>query len=350
MKFESKRPKLNLKTKKQEDSDDGGSYFISNRDVEFLSSGCTTLDCVLGGGWAFGRINNIVGDRSTGKTLVSIEACCNLVNLFPSRGVIRFVEPEAAFDTSYAAALGLPVERISFSSPQEINTVEDLATDLDKFIDSLGTDEPGLYILDSLDALSSKAELERKITDASYGDGKAKKMSEMFRRLNKRIKGKRMILQIISQTRDNIGVTFGEKHTRSGGKALDFYASQILWLSQTGVIKQVRNKVERVVGVSIRARCKKSKVGLPYRECAFDIKFGFGIDDIAANIKYLAAVGKLGMLQAGLGPDAVNRFIAVIEGQNPDAIKVWQHKINTTVKQAWGIVEQSFLPTRKKYG
>src|SRR5258708_16290960 len=129
MKLRSKlKPKLRLKSK-----DDGGSYFLAPTEVEFISSGCAVFDCVLGGGWAVRRIVNLVGDKSTGKTLLGIEACCNFVKQFSTIGKIRYVEPEAAFDKSYAAALGLPVDRIAFADDDSIHTVEDFHTDLDAF-------------------------------------------------------------------------------------------------------------------------------------------------------------------------------------------------------------------------
>lgn len=337
------KPSLSLKKKGEV-----GSYFLRQTATEFVKGGAAILNCILGGGWAVGRIVNLIGDRSTGKTLLAIEACCNFVMMFPSFGKIRYLEPEAAFDKSYAAALGLPIDRVDFAD-EGIDTVEAFHDDLEEFLDSLKDDEPGLYIVDSLDSLSSMAERARKITDNSYGDGKAKKMSELFRRLNQKIKSKRVLLFIISQVRDNIGVTFGAKHTRSGGKALDFYASQIVWLAQTGMLTKVINKVSRAIGVSVRAKCTKNKVGIPFRECSFDIVFGYGVDDIAANIKYLSSVNKLHMIQPGLQPDKVNRFIETINSQNADTLVSWRERLNKVVLQAWNDVETSFLPKRKKY-
>ena len=328
----------------------GGSYFPESKEVEVISSGCEVFNCVLGGGWALGRIANLVGDKSTGKTLLAIEACCNFLMKFPTSGKARYSEPEAAFDKSYAAALGLPIERIDFADDSSINTVEDFYDDLNAFLDSMEKDEPGIYVLDSLDALSSKAEKERAFGDPAYGDGKAKDLSKLFRMLTQKIKTKRVLVLIISQTRDAIGVTFGSKKTRSGGKALDFYSSQIVWLAQVATLKKVIKGVTRVVGVSIQARCKKNKVGVAFRECSFDIKFGFGVDDVAANVKWLASVNRLGLInQPGLNTAGVNKYLTTLELHSEESYRTLSGKIKEAVWKAWAQVEADFAPKRKKY-
>src|SRR5262249_54440053 len=125
---------------------------------------------------------------------------------------------------------------------------------------------PGFYILDSLDALSDEAEKARAIDEGTYAMNKAKQMSALFRRLCQEMAQYNCTLAVISQVRDNIGVTFGDAYTRSGGKALDFYCSQIVWLAQTGKIARTVKGIERIVGVDIKAKVKKNKVGLPFRE------------------------------------------------------------------------------------
>src|SRR5206468_8961680 len=107
------------------------------------------------------------------------------------------------------------------------------------------------------------AEQKREIDDGSYGANKAKKMGELFRRLVADLEEANVLLIVVSQLRDKIGVMFGEKQTRTGGRALDFYASHIVWLAEIGKIKKTIQKVERVIGVNVRARVKKNKVGLP---------------------------------------------------------------------------------------
>src|ERR1051326_6647481 len=198
---------------------------------ERIPSGSTLLDLALGGGWAIGRIFNIVGDRSSGKTLVAIEAFANFKRKFPT-GLMRYAEAEAAFDEAFAEQLGFPSD---VSRPEAlIDTVSDFEKDLFKFIEECKAKKvKGLYILDSLDAISSdeaienfKLRMDDKKEKGSYGAEKAKALSALFNLLVSKVEEADCALGIISQIRENIGVTFGETKSRSGGKALDFYASQ----------------------------------------------------------------------------------------------------------------------------
>src|SRR5271166_4934530 len=108
-----------------------GNYFTAPKtNLEFIASGCKVFDCALGGGWPLGRISNIVGDKSSGKTLIAIEACANFSRQFPN-GQIYYRESEAAFDTGYAQALGMPEEKVDFGDDEFI-TVEDLFEDMEK--------------------------------------------------------------------------------------------------------------------------------------------------------------------------------------------------------------------------
>ena len=299
----------------------GGLYFSSPKvNIKFIRTGCTMLDCVLGGGWPLGRVVNLVGDKSTGKTLLAMEAVANIF-LEYDNAQVWYNEAEAAFDSEYADALGIPIQRVTMI--ENCSTIEELFNDVDQIVKKART-APGLYIIDSLDALSDEAEMGRGIDEASYGGAKAKKLSEFFRRITKDIKKSNICLLIISQVRDNIGAMFGEKHTRSGGKALDFYASQVLWLAHMGILKRTVNKVERPVGVKIRARCKKNKVGLPFRDCDFEISFGFGVEDDKASLEFLKSIG----VQAKPSGDELRKL--VIEN--------------------WYKIEKTFLPTRRKYG
>lgn len=302
----------------------GGLYFHSPKEnVQFISSGCTMLDCVLGGGWPLGRVANVVGDKSTGKTLLAIEGVANFFRQFP-KGRVRYNEAEAAFDTDYAEALGVPFDRVELK--EDCTTVEELFEDVTEFLSEEKRAGPGFYILDSLDSLSDKAERERGIDEASYGGAKAKKLSEFFRRITQELKASQVSLLVISQVRDSIGVAFGDKHTRSGGKALDFYASQVLWLAHTGIIKRTVSKVERPVGVKIKAKCKKNKVGLPFRECTFEVTFGYGVEDVKASYEFLKEVG-------APAPRA----------NIPEA------ELRELVIRKWYEIEKTFLPTRRKY-
>jgi len=294
---------------------DGGNYFSKPRPLTFIPTGCQLLDLALGGGWAKNRIANIIGDKSTGKTLLMIEACANFAREFP-KGRIIYRESEAAFDQSYAAALGMPIDRVDFGEEQ-LDTVEDFFEDLSKV---MRTKTDCLYIIDSLDALSDRAELERNIDQPSYGGEKAKKMSQLFRRLARDIKRSNVTLLIVSQVRDKIGARFGRKTTRTGGRALDFYASQVLYLTQLGRLVKKFRKIKRPTGVRVLGFVDKNKISIPFREAEFVIKFGYGIDDQAASLNFLK--------QAGIQPNG---------------------DLNAQVEREWYALEEMFLPKKGKY-
>lgn len=297
----------------------GGLYFASPKtDLKFIHSGCQTFDLALGGGWARGRIANIVGDKAVGKTLLAIEACANF-NMAEPRSKIRYREAESAFDPAYASALGFPTEKVDFGDP--IETIEDVFEDLEAVIKGART--PELYIVDSLDALSDRAEMERDINKGSYGAAKAKKLSELFRRQVRGLAEKDITLLVISQIRDNIDAgMFGKKHMRSGGKALDFYASQIAWLTQIEKLKRTVKGITRVTGTKVKAVLEKNKIALPYREAEFQILFGYGIDDYAASSEFLKKAGVEFDKDADLAP---------------------------LVNSLWYEIEERFLPKEQKY-
>ena len=166
--------------------------------------------------------------------------------------------------------------------------------------------------------------MKRGIRDGSYGAAKPKKLSELFRRLVRKLGRQKVCVMIISQVRDNIGVTFGEKHSRSGGKGLDFYAAQALWLAHMKTIKRTINKIERPVAVRIKAKCKKNKISLPFRECEFNIRFGYGVEDAECSQEFLQTVGK--------------------------AVPKTPELLREAVIREWYAVEKKFLPETHKYG
>jgi len=323
----------------------GGAYFASPKThLDFIPTGCKLFDCALGGGYVLGRIANLVGDKSTGKTLLAIEACANFVAAYPD-GKIWYNEVEAAFDTQYAEELGLPTAKVDFV--EGCYTVEDVFEHLDSLLSGKDKDQPGLYILDSLDALSDRSELERKIDEGSYGANKAKQLSQMFRRLTQKIEKSRVAVLIISQVRDAIGVTFGRKTTRSGGRALDFYASQVVYLAQMGTIKRTINKVERPIGLNIKAKIDKNKVGLPLREVQFPIRFGYGIDDLNASIDWLDTVGLLELIDQS--KSKLPFFRKKMEQMSDDEYRKATRRIAGIVEGEWYKLEREFVPTRRKY-
>ena len=307
----------------QQEKKGGGMYFASPKtDVNFIGSGCKILDMALGGGWARGRVCNIVGDKAVGKTLLAIEACANF-NLSVPKGKIRYREAESAFDESYAAALGFPVDKVDRGEP--IETIEDVFEDLEKVIE--GAKEPELYIIDSLDALSDRGEMQRKIDEGSYGAEKAKKLSQLFRRQIRGLAEKDITLMVISQIRDNLNAgMFAKKHQRSGGKALDFYASQVVNLAQIEKVKKTIGGVTRVVGTWVKASVDKNKISLPYREAIFKILFSYGVDDKEACMEYLK--------------DIKLNFDKAADLQT----------LHELVETSWFEIERRFQPETLKYG
>lgn len=299
------------------------------------------LDSALGGGYAKGRVINIVGDKSTGKTLLAIEACNNFARSYP-KGKIRYKEAESAFDVGYASTLGLDLNRVEIEDT--IDTIEETHEDLKKFAEKL-KDDGGLYVIDSADALTDKEEMEREMGEATFGVGKAKRWSELFRRDIRKLGAKGVTLIIISQVRSNIGVTFGKQYTRSGGKALDFYSSQIIWLSDMGKIKKVIGGIERVVGVKIKAKIEKNKCGFPFREVAFEILFGFGIDDVASCYEWL---GNTKTDITGFPADK-HRFEKHFETLDNAGKRRLLNNLRDLVRRRWEEVESQFTIKRKKY-
>lgn len=325
-----------------------GNYFTGPKpNLQFVSTGCTILDCALGGGWALGRVANVVGDRSTAKTALATEALINFMRAYPD-GKAAYRDCEAAFDVSYADAMGLKTAEVDFGEEDKpLVTVEDFMRDFDAFLEArIKEGVPGIYVLDSLDSLSDEAEMGRELGQGTYGMAKPKLLSEMFRKSARKTEQANVLLLIVSQVRDNIGVSFGEKHKRSGGRALDFYASQILWLAHIGTLKRTINKVQRPYGVRIKAKVKKNKVGLPFREVEFDFLFAYGVDDLAASVEWLDEVGKLEAINA----ETARKYLSALESASSAEYNEANRHISAVVTIVWRDVETGFLPTRSKYG
>lgn len=320
----------------------GGNYFVNpKKAIGFIHSGSHILDLALGGGWVEGRISNIVGDKSTGKTLLCIEAAANFLLKYP-KGMVYYRESEAAFDKGYARALGMPVDRIDFGEPME--TVEEFFADLARV--AAKAKGPSLYILDSLDALSDRAELERDMDKGSYGAEKAKKMSQLFRRLIRRLESKKVAVIIVSQIRDKMNAMFGRKVTRTGGRALDFYASHVLYLAHIGKVNKTTRGQRRAVAIKVKAMVDKNKISLPFREAEFKIRFGYGIDDAESCVEFLKSVGGLKELRIR---DA-KKYVDELADMPGKQFRREMEEIHEACTKHWYEVESTFLPTRTKYG
>lgn len=380
-----------------EEMGNAASSYFANMDkegIEFISAGAAVIDCMLGGGWALSRVANIVGDRSAGKTLLAIEACANFHMKFPG-DLIRYAETEHAFDEAYAEALGMPVSAVEFAfkdatkkkakakkeedkplsraekikaglaeeaqvaaegpgKKAPLRTVEDWYWDMADFVARCKKTKGkrGLYILDSLDALSDDAEMDRDIDDGTFGANKAKKMGELFRRLVADMDEANVLLIVVSQLKDKIGVMFGEKQTRTGGRALDYYSSHIVWLAEIGKIYKTIGGIKRAIGVNVKARVKKNKVGLPFRDCEYPILFGYGVDDLTANVEWLLTLKhgeKILKEELDMSKSGYEVRIANLRDKGGEPVREVRAKLREIVLREWERVENSFLPKARKY-
>jgi len=302
----------------------------------FFSTGCALLDCVLGGGWARGRVSNVVGGTGSGKTLLAIEACANFTRTVPG-GRVTYVEAESAFDPAYAATLGFPAERLSLVD--DISTIEDLWKRIEAIIQG---NEEHFVVIDSLDALTDDAEVERDFGAATYGATKAKLLSEGFRKYIRGMGSKKLTMMVISQTRDKFNApAFGKQVQRSGGKALEFYCSQILWLYSEAQIKKTVGGIERSVGVNVKARCEKNKCGMPWREAQLQITYGYGVEDILVALEWLSDAK----------PEALKELNEAMTATNYKryAKNLDRNQVSSVLIKTWDEIEAQFRPDSRKY-
>lgn len=313
------------------------------QDVSFFGSGCTLLDCSLGGGWAERRVINIIGDKSVGKTMIATEAGANFVQKYKQDGKIKYKECEAAWDHRYASSLGVPLDRFEFG--QRLNTVEDMFDDIS---DSMKAKVPTLEIIDSLDALSDKAEMDREFGDATYGTGKARDLSKLFRLLVRDMERTNLTLMAISQIRSRIGISFGRQTARTGGRALDFYASQVVYLKHTGTVYRTVDNVKRPVAYEVSSKVDKNKVGPPLREVDFVLEFGYGINDLETCMTWLKQVKHLD--DVGCNETTWKKRMRQINNlKTEEDYKKELRIIQGAVRKRWTEIETGFLPKRRKY-
>lgn len=269
-----------------------------NRELCF-HSGCDLIDLVVGGGlyeaYPAGRIINIIGDKSSGKTFLACELVAAAYHTLGKKFKWIYDDCESGFTHDTKSIYGFEIMPEKIKDRTKSKNVQDLFCNYSIFLDSIGKDECGMYIVDSLDGLKSK-EQEKRISEriskfkkgkdlekGSFQMDKPKYLSqEFFPGTADLTQNKNCLLVILSQTRDKIDSMFKEQ-TRNGGKALDFYSFCCLWLANIHKIK----KHDRTIGVMVKALAKKSKTPQPYRECIFPIYFTYGIDNIGANLDFL---------------------------------------------------------------
>ncbi|EMR8107593.1 recombinase RecA [Neisseria gonorrhoeae] len=272
--------------------------------LEVISTGSLGLDLALGvGGLPRGRIVEIFGPESSGKTTLCLEAVAQCQK---NGGVCAFVDAEHAFDPVYARKLGVKVEELYLSQP---DTGEQALEICDTLVRSGGID---MVVVDSVAALVPKAEIEGDMGDSHVGL-QARLMSQALRKLTGHIKKTNTLVVFINQIRMRIGVMFGSPETTTGGNALKFYSSVRLDIRRTGSIK----KGEEVLGNETRVKVIKNKVAPPFRQAEFDILYGEGI----------SWEGEL--IDIGVKNDIINKSGAWYSyngakiGQGKDNVRVW---------------------------
>ena len=288
-------------------------------DVSSIPTGSVSLDIALGvGGYPRGRVIEIYGPESSGKTTLTIHA---IAEVQKQGGVAAFIDAEHAFDSSYASALGVDLENLYISQPDNGEQALEIA---DHLISSGAVD---LVVIDSVAALTPKSEIEGEMGDSKMGLH-ARLMSQALRKLTATIHKTNCTVIFINQIRMKIGVMFGNPETTTGGNALKFYSSVRLDIRRVGAIKNG----DEVIGNRTRVKVVKNKVAPPFRKVEFDIMFGQGISrsgeilDIATELGVIQKSGSWFSYQdtkLGQGRDAVKKIIA----DNPELCQEIELKI-----------------------
>jgi recombination protein RecA len=294
-------------------------------DIQVVSTGSLGLDIALGvGGLPRGRVVEIYGPESSGKTTLTLQVIAEMQKI---AGTCAFIDAEHALDAQYAQKLGVNLQELLISQP---DTGEQALEIVDALVRSGSVD---LIVIDSVAALTPKAELEGEMGDSLPGL-QARLMSQALRKLTATIKKTNTMVIFINQIRMKIGVMFGNPETTTGGNALKFYASVRLDIRRTGSIK----KGEEVIGSETKVKVVKNKVAPPFKTAEFDILYGEGISregeviDMGVDARILEKSGAWYAYNGekiGQGKDNAREFLR----ENPEVAV----EIENKVREAMGI-------------
>jgi recombination protein RecA len=297
-------------------------------DIQVVSTGSLGLDIALGvGGLPRGRVIEIFGPESSGKTTLTLQVIAEMQKL---GGTCAFIDAEHALDVQYAAKLGVSLDELLVSQP---DTGEQALEIADALVRSGSVD---LIVIDSVAALTPKAEIEGEMGDSLPGL-QARLMSQALRKLTATIKRTNSMVIFINQIRMKIGVMFGNPETTTGGNALKFYASVRLDIRRTGSIK----RGDEVIGSETRVKVVKNKVAPPFKAADFDILYGEGISregeilELGANCGVVEKSGawfSYGGDRVGQGKDNAREFLR----ERPELA----HEIENKVRVHFGVAER----------
>jgi RecA/RadA recombinase len=283
----TKDQKTRKRINKKEVVDNIKKSITSNKkikdEIKVISSGSDQLDLALSGGYPVSRIINIVGDSSTGKTLLATEFIAYVKKILKSKLIWFYDDVEERYSFNTMKMYGFKIIK---PGQENSETIEDFEKRFKLKVASLKDNETLIYVLDSFDMIGSEAEQKRdkkKGEKGTYNLEKQKELGVFFRTRKKDIKNKNIILIIISQVRVNINATFGRKYYRTGGKAFDHMASVIMWLAEV----EKHKRKGRTIGVTTKVQVTKVGNDRPFRECFIDILFDYGVDNITSNICFL---------------------------------------------------------------
>lgn len=293
-------------------------------DVEVIPTGSLGLDVALGvGGYPRGRVIEIYGPESSGKTTLTLHA---IAEAQKKGGIAAFIDAEHAFDRTYAEKLGIDVENLIISQPDNGEQALEIA---DNLIRSGAID---IVVIDSVAALTPKSEIEGEMGDSKMGLH-ARLMSQALRKLTGSISKTNCTVIFINQLREKIGVMFGNPETTTGGNALKFYASVRLDIRRS---TQIKDSDSNVLGNKTRVKVVKNKVAPPFKQAEFDIMYGTGISkvgeiiDLGVDFEIIRKAGSwfsYDETKLGQGRDAVKNLLM----DNPELMEELEAKIKDAI-------------------